>query len=121
MDNLEYMSTLDSALLSFVITSKLNSCVYCKNDITKKYIFHFKNILIMSVCKNFSFHFMSLSKSPIYKNSHIEGGIYYYFLKTSLRTVIFKQRFTIFLNSTKLNNAWMKITTFFKRRVSIIL
>ena len=121
MDNLEYVFTLGSALLSFVITLKLNSCVYCKNDITKKYFCHFKNILILPVCKiSFSIlcHYQNLQ---FIKTVILKEGFYYYFLKTSLRTVISKQGFTIFLNSTKLNNAWMKITAFLKRRVSIIL
>ena len=51
---------------------------------------------------------------PVYCKEHCGS----YFL---LHGRIFEKIFKIFLDSTKLNIAWIKITTFFKQRVSIIL
>ena len=70
-----------------------------------KFIFNFK--IDSSFLKN-------VWLDPVYCKENCDS----YFL---LQGRIFEKIFKIFLDSTKLKIVWIKITTFFKRRVSIML
>ena len=65
-----------------------------------------------------SFKISAVSLGKIYECECFTGE---YILHSDQNRMVEEAKFIIFLDNTKLKTVWIKITTFFKRRVSIIL